>query len=107
CAPGACAGRDPEDMGCASGRATTLATGAVGGAFVEVRYSAACDAAWARVTGSAPGGTLVITPGGSPVAADTGPRTGAYTPMVAAPDPHGLRACLVLTDGEEGCATAR
>ncbi|MEW2547432.1 DUF2690 domain-containing protein [Streptomyces sp. NPDC047002] len=107
CAPGTCAGADPEAMGCASGRARTLATSAVGGAFVEVRYSAVCGAAWGRVTGSASGGTLLVTPGGTPVPAQAGTGTGTYTPMVAAPEPHGLRACLTLGTGAKGCATAR
>ncbi|MGQ4511924.1 DUF2690 domain-containing protein [Streptomyces sp. DW26H14] len=107
CAPGACAGLDPEAMGCASGHATTLATGTVGGAFVEVRYSAVCAAAWGRVTGAAASGSLLITPGGGPVAADAGGPSGSYTPMVAAPEPHALRACFTLSTGAEGCATAR
>ncbi|GAA3762985.1 DUF2690 domain-containing protein [Streptomyces tremellae] len=107
CAPGTCAGADPEAMGCASGRARTLATRAVGSAFVEVRYSDVCGAAWGRVTGSASGGTLLVTPGGTPVPAEAGAGAGAYTAMVAAPVPHGLRACLTLPAGTEGCATAR
>ncbi|MBP0461079.1 DUF2690 domain-containing protein [Streptomyces montanisoli] len=111
CAPGACAGEDPEATGCAGGNASTLAAARVGGAYVEVRYSATCRAAWARVTGAPSGATLRITPGGSPVAAgaeaDAGAGVGTYTPMVAAADPHGLRACLTPAHGPRGCASAR
>ncbi|WP_030903633.1 DUF2690 domain-containing protein [Streptomyces sp. NRRL F-5126] len=107
CAPGACAGADPETAGCAGGHASTVAAARVAGAYVEVRYSATCRAAWARVTGAPSGATLLIAPGGGPVAAHAGAGAGTYTPMVDAQDPRGLRACLTPATGPRGCTSAR
>lgn len=50
CYAASCTGKDPVAEGC-TGATTVLSNSAEGGQFViELRYSAACDAYWARAT---------------------------------------------------------
>ncbi|MFJ9429095.1 DUF2690 domain-containing protein [Streptomyces sp. NPDC101490] len=110
CAGADCAGRDPEDMGCGGDLAVTVAGAQVGGARVEVRYSRACGAAWARIAGAAPGDTVTVAASGAErsatVVSGTGPAaTGAYTPMVAVDSGTAARACGTLAAGGKGCTT--
>ncbi|MFF3840337.1 DUF2690 domain-containing protein [Streptomyces sp. NPDC001930] len=113
CAGSECTGQDPEAMGCGGPLATTVARAVVGAAQVEVRYSATCGAAWARLTGGAPRDTVTIRAGDAErratVAAGTdtvAKETDAYTPMVAVASATAARACGQLADGSEGCTTS-
>ncbi|NED82861.1 DUF2690 domain-containing protein, partial [Streptomyces sp. SID11233] len=64
CAGAGCAGKDPEAMGCSGELARTTDRAAVGTRIVEVRYSEACGAAWARITQAGPGDTVTARAGG-------------------------------------------
>ncbi|MFF1507647.1 DUF2690 domain-containing protein [Streptomyces sp. NPDC058326] len=114
CAGGDCAGQDPEAMGCGGPLAATVARARVGTAQVEVRYSETCAAAWARITGAAPGDTVTVEAGGTERRATVAPgadtattETYAYTPMVAVGSGADARACGTLADGREGCTRDR
>ncbi|GHA66721.1 DUF2690 domain-containing protein [Streptomyces termitum] len=105
CAGEDCAGRDPELMGCGGPLATTVARTRIGGALVEVRYSATCGGAWARISGAAPGDEVSVQAGTAVEAADVpaGGDTDAYTLMIAAGSPDGVRACAHRSSGADGC----
>ncbi|MER6098637.1 DUF2690 domain-containing protein [Streptomyces sp. NPDC001728] len=112
CGGADCAGRDPEVMGCGGELATTVARARVGAALIEVRYSGTCGAAWARITGAAPGDTVSVEAAGAvrnatvaPDADTTAAETDAYTPMVAVGSGQAARACGALANGREGCTT--
>lgn len=101
-----CTGQDPETMGCGGQFAKTVSSATVGKAFVEVRYSKTCQAAWARITRAAPGDTVQISVGGE------GAQNGlvnadndAYTPMTAVTGPADAKACATLKTGVKGCTT--
>ncbi|MFD3728401.1 DUF2690 domain-containing protein [Streptomyces sp. NPDC058671] len=107
-----CTGQDPEAMGCGGDLATTVARARVGTAQVEVRYSRTCAAAWARITGAAPGDTVTVEAGDTrrratvAAGADTAAvDTDAYTPMVAVGPDGDARACGALVNGRQGCTT--
>ncbi|WP_426365656.1 DUF2690 domain-containing protein [Streptomyces sp. E-08] len=113
CAGADCAGQDAEATGCGGDLATTVASTRVGSALVELRYSDTCAAAWARITGAAPGDTVTVEVAGADrgatvtVGDGSAPAgTDAYTPMLAAASGADARACGTLADGREGC-TAR
>ncbi|MFE5594377.1 DUF2690 domain-containing protein [Streptomyces sp. NPDC056549] len=113
CAGADCSGQDAEATGCGGDLATTVASTRVGSALVELRYSDTCKAAWARITGAAPGDTVTVEVASADrratvTAGDgTAPAgTDAYTPMLAAASGADARACGTLADGREGC-TAR
>ncbi|PJE94794.1 hypothetical protein CUT44_26960 [Streptomyces carminius] len=103
CGGADCAGRDPEAMGCGGRHAETVADATLGEAYVEVRYSEACRAAWARVSGAGPGDTLRIAAAEAAERGEVGDSGKAYTPMVAAADPKAPSACLVPPEGTERC----
>ncbi|WP_240138755.1 helix-turn-helix domain-containing protein [Streptomyces sp. MUM 178J] len=115
CGGADCTGQDPEAMGCGGRFARTVARTTLGTAtLVELRYSTACEAAWARISGAAPGDTVRIAIDGeaaqsSRVAADDpaapgqAPDTDTYTLMTAAGDPAAARACATLASGTSGC----
>ncbi|MEV7195876.1 DUF2690 domain-containing protein [Streptomyces sp. NPDC093510] len=102
-----CAGKDPENMGCGGELAKTTSRATVGKTLVEVRYSKACGAAWARITQAAPGDELTITGSGDGGAAKQRGTVNedfdAYTPMVAASSGTSAKACAALTSGVTGC----
>ncbi|WP_234104540.1 DUF2690 domain-containing protein, partial [Streptomyces venezuelae] len=103
-----CTGRDPEAMGCGGPLATTVARARVGTARVEVRYSATCAAAWARITGAAPGDTVSVEAGGAARRATVAPgaaaaETDAYTSMLAVDSGTAAKACGTLVSGSRGC----
>jgi hypothetical protein len=52
CFQNSCLGQDPQASGCSSGAQTIAST--TNGVELDVRYSAACGAYWARVIDSAP-----------------------------------------------------
>ncbi|WP_405856832.1 XRE family transcriptional regulator [Streptomyces sp. NBC_00090] len=107
CAGPGCTGRDPEAMGCGGTLATTVARTRVGTARVEVRHSATCAAAWARITGAVSGDAVTVEVAGVTRRAvvPAGADTDAYTPMVAVGSGAEARACGALADGSEGCTT--
>ncbi|MFI9112155.1 helix-turn-helix domain-containing protein [Streptomyces venezuelae] len=103
-----CTGQDPEAMGCGGTLATTVARARVGTARVEVRYSATCAAAWARITGAAPGDTVSVEAGGAARRATVAPgaaaaETDAYTSMLAVDSGTAAKACGTLVSGGRGC----
>ncbi|MFE5713506.1 DUF2690 domain-containing protein [Streptomyces sp. NPDC056501] len=106
CAGSGCTGRDPEAMGCGGPLATTVARTRVGAVQVEVRHSATCAAAWARISGAAPGDTVTVSAGGATRRAEVvsaGADTDAYTPMLAVTAGTDATACATLADGTEHC----
>lgn len=113
CSGDDCTGQDPETMGCGGEFARTTASATVGTAFVEVRYSKTCGAAWARITQATAGDKVQIASG---AAAGTGqgekPQAqnglvdadkDAYTPMVAVTKAADAKACATLASGVKGC----
>lgn len=103
-----CTGKDPEGMGCGGGNARTAAAAWVGGAYVEMRYSRVCAAAWARISAGATGDTVSVTEAGGARRSQRsriGQDPAAYTPMLAVRTPGAARACATLTTGPHGCAT--
>ncbi|MFE9398048.1 XRE family transcriptional regulator [Streptomyces flavidovirens] len=117
CSGDDCTGEDPETMGCGGEFARTTASATVGTAFVEVRYSKTCGAAWARITQATEGDQVQIA---SEAAAGTGKSEGekpkaqnglvdadkdAYTPMVAVTEAADAKACATLMSGVKGCTT--
>ncbi len=110
CDGAACAGKDPEAMGCGGKRAVSPSRGMAGGALVEVRYSAVCHAAWARISGAAPGDRVTIGEAGRGLTARVERGGAAYTAMVEVPgDPAKVTACGTTVAGTKGCVrpTAR
>ncbi|MCX5392692.1 XRE family transcriptional regulator [Streptomyces sp. NBC_00094] len=105
CTGPGCTGRDPEAMGCGGPLATTVARTRVGAALVEVRHSATCAAAWARITGAVPGDAVDVEVAGATRSAtvSAGADTDAYTPMLAVTSGADARACATLADGREAC----
>ncbi|OKJ68006.1 helix-turn-helix domain-containing protein [Streptomyces sp. CB02261] len=110
CVGADCTGKDPEAMGCGGELAVTVARARVGAALVEVRHSDTCAAAWARITGAAPGDTVTVEAGGAERSATVAEGadtavvdTDAYTPMVAVGSGADARACGTLADGRAGC----
>ncbi|AJP03432.1 hypothetical protein TU94_20050 [Streptomyces cyaneogriseus subsp. noncyanogenus] len=106
CGGDQCTGEDAETMGCSSGGLVTTARQiTVGTAVVEVRYSAACGAAWGRVTQAAQGDEVEVTAGGSRQtgAVTEAGDTLAYTPMVAVRKAGDAVVCVTLASGQRGC----
>jgi len=104
CNGSACAGEDPENMGCGGTLAQTVEKAVVGTAQVEVRYSETCGAAWARITVAGPGDSVRISAGSAAAqTAQVETDTDAYTPMVAVKSATGAKACATLQSGLEGC----
>ncbi|MEU2792789.1 DUF2690 domain-containing protein [Streptomyces sp. NPDC007100] len=104
CAGADCTGKDPEAMGCGGRNADSTARGTAGNSLVEVRYSKVCGAAWARITGAAPGDEASIASGGRTETAKAGQDGDAYTAMVPVTgDPAKIRACGTTVTGVKGC----
>ncbi|MFH8406718.1 helix-turn-helix domain-containing protein [Streptomyces sp. NPDC018019] len=105
CAGSDCAGKDPEAMGCGGRNADSPARGFAGGTLIEVRYSKVCGAAWARITGAAPGDEAAISSAGRTEKARAGRDGDAYTAMVpVSGDPKKVTACGTTAAGAKGCA---
>ncbi|MEW2523477.1 DUF2690 domain-containing protein [Streptomyces sp. NPDC047071] len=110
CSGAACAGKDPENMGCGGEFARTTARVTVGTkTLVEVRYSKTCGAAWARITQAKPGDKVQIKGADAGAAGrQSGTVAGAadvdaYTPMVAVKSGTQAKACATLASGERAC----
>ncbi|MGW5280337.1 DUF2690 domain-containing protein [Streptomyces collinus] len=103
CYADACTGLDPRDTGC-SGDAWTSALVRVNGVYVELRYSDACRAAWARISWGRPGDVAEVVPAhGRHMHERVHYDTDVYTAMVAASDPADVKACTLLRSGRHGC----
>ncbi|MFI0779985.1 helix-turn-helix domain-containing protein [Streptomyces sp. NPDC021212] len=109
CSGNGCAGKDPEAMGCGGKHASTTANAMVGTAYIEVRYSKVCGAAWARIARAAPGDLVQVSApakGGGPGRTERGTVDAdgdAYTGMVTADATARATACATLTGGQRGC----
>ncbi|MGW6249479.1 DUF2690 domain-containing protein [Streptomyces roseolus] len=105
CTGADCGGLDPEDMGCGGPLAITVARARVGAALVEVRHSEVCAAAWARISGGAPGDEVSVQSGTAVRVADVlaDGDGGAYTAMIPVASGGAARACATLSGGEDGC----
>lgn len=109
-----CEGKDPEYMACASAdrskrfRKHRTRTGA----FVQIRYSEACAAAWGRFWHTRIGDEIEISAAGGPPQRkriDNAAAAGdyAYTPMVDGGDPAQVKVCFVPVGvGETECFRA-
>lgn len=103
CGGAGCTGKDPEDMGCGGEHARTISSATVGGAFIEVRYSKTCSAAWARITKGGAGDSVEITAGTAAQNGTVKSAAEAYTPMVAVRKVADVQACATLASGTQGC----
>ncbi|MFE7608690.1 helix-turn-helix domain-containing protein [Streptomyces celluloflavus] len=105
CTGADCAGKDPNRMGCSGQNAVSPSRGAAGAMRIEVRYSKVCAAAWARVTGAAPGEQITVGADGHSATARTGQGGDGYTPMVTVSgDPAKVTACRTTAAGLRHCA---
>ncbi|MFM9555013.1 MULTISPECIES: helix-turn-helix domain-containing protein [Streptomyces] len=100
-----CAGKDPETMGCIGNLVRTTDEATIGTTRVEVRYSKACQAAWARITGATQGDEVQVTVGKTKqtAAIEAAGDNIAYTQMVAVKDAGEATACATLASGQKGC----
>ncbi|MEV5753920.1 helix-turn-helix domain-containing protein [Actinoallomurus sp. NPDC052308] len=91
-------------LGCDRDAVTTAAL-PIGHADLEIRYSAACKAAWAQLTGSHRYDRLEFTggPHTRTVKAKVRVGTGAVTPVVAVSGPSTGVACVQLSIGTRRC----
>ncbi|MFI0904110.1 helix-turn-helix domain-containing protein [Streptomyces sioyaensis] len=105
CSGDGCVGKDPEKMGCGGRHAVTPSRGLAGRALIEVRYSAVCHTAWARISRAAQGDQATISAGGHRATARAERSGDALTPMVAVSgDPAKVAACGTTVAGAKGCS---
>ncbi|WP_443078184.1 DUF2690 domain-containing protein [Streptomyces sp. SP17KL33] len=100
-----CDGKDPETMGCIGNLVRTTDEATIGTTRVEVRYSKACQAAWARITGATQGDEVEVAVGKTKqtAAIEAAGDNIAYTQMVAVKDAGEATACVTLASGQKGC----
>ncbi|WP_338898740.1 DUF2690 domain-containing protein [Streptomyces sp. TG1A-60] len=99
CAGFECRNKDAQRMGCHIG-VWTAAAEKVGEVYLELRYSPSCGAAWARITEGRVGDTARVEGKQDRSAARSiSYDRDTYSPMIEAPYPAAVRACLVLKDG--------
>ncbi|MGW7254461.1 helix-turn-helix domain-containing protein [Streptomyces sp. NPDC054834] len=106
CRAQTCTGKSPELMGCGMpGRVRTLGPqrSTSTGARFEIRYSADCSAAWARMWRSHAGDALEVSVrSSSPQRAEVADKYDAesflFTPMIGGRDLTGLRVCFEPAD---------
>ncbi|MFD6226032.1 DUF2690 domain-containing protein [Streptomyces sp. NPDC060232] len=105
CDGASCASLEPATTTC-SKDATTAYTGHGYGVRVELRYSAVCHAAWAKMSGTSEGDRIMVTPKQGH-AQEYRQQYGhdAHTRMVAALTPGEARACAIIDDRGTVCAT--
>ncbi|MFF3087602.1 DUF2690 domain-containing protein [Streptomyces nojiriensis] len=106
CDSDACASLEPATTACAQD-ATTVQTGHGYGIRVELRYSTLCRAAWAKMSGTAAGDRVMITPKQGN-AQEYRQQYGhdAHTRMVAALTPGDAQACAIVEGRGTVCATS-
>ncbi|MFF2964661.1 DUF2690 domain-containing protein [Streptomyces sp. NPDC057963] len=103
CFADSCTGKFPGGAGC-GGDAWTAALSRVAGVYVELRYSDACKAAWARISWGRPGDIArVVGAGGRTYQNKVHYDTDVFSAMVSAPSPSTARACVQLTAGVHAC----
>lgn len=74
------------------------------GVYVELRYSDACKAAWARISWGRTGDIAeVVAVSGARRHDRVHYDTDVYSPMVAADTPSDAKACTTLTSGAHDC----
>ncbi|MCE7078665.1 XRE family transcriptional regulator [Streptomyces sp. ST2-7A] len=108
CVGPGCTGKDPESQGCtlpAHGPATVATHHFPTGARMEIRWSRACEAGWARIwLGSVGDHVEIRSPGEGVQEVTIRDRWDAegyiYTPMVGG-NPEGVEACLRTPDSPE------
>jgi len=104
CTGASCASRNHNAQGC-NNDARSLVGHDNATAIIEVMYSDACQAAWAKAKGAPPGSVIKITDANGPVqraqakAGETGPKP---TVMLSAPAGTRLTACII-TKGQQIC----
>ncbi|MFH8614260.1 DUF2690 domain-containing protein [Streptomyces sp. NPDC017979] len=104
CAGDDCTGRNPEAMGCGGRFARTVSQATVGEASIEVRYSAVCRAAWARIADATSGDSVRISVDGQGAQKGTVTSgTDAYTPMTATEKGTDAKGCATLATGTTAC----
>ncbi|MEV6533220.1 DUF2690 domain-containing protein [Streptomyces sp. NPDC051639] len=102
CFEDSCTGKDPKQAHCAD--AWTAALGRTHGVYVELRYSDACKAAWARISWGRTGDIAeVVAVSGARRHDRVHYDTDVYSPMVAADTPSDAKACTTLTSGAHDC----
>ncbi|MEU3946339.1 DUF2690 domain-containing protein [Streptomyces sp. NPDC029526] len=94
-----CRGKDAQRMECHIG-VWTAAAERVDGLYLELRYSPRCGAAWARITEGEVGDTARVE-GKEKLSAERSISydRDTYSPMIEAPYPAAVRACVVPADG--------
>ncbi|MHC0432166.1 helix-turn-helix domain-containing protein [Streptomyces sp. O3] len=98
-----CREKDPQRLNCHIGVWTAAAVEKAG-AYLELRYSPACRAAWARITEADVGDIArVESKKGTTQERAISYDGDTYSPMVEAPYPAAARACAELTSGQEFC----
>ncbi|MFF9373895.1 DUF2690 domain-containing protein [Streptomyces griseoluteus] len=109
CSGVSCTSVEPTTTVCAQD-ATTAYTGRGYGVLVELRYSARCHAAWARMSGTSPGDRIMLTvqhdeKNSQEYRQQTGKT--AHTPMAHVDSLTGVRACALVDARGTVCATTR
>lgn len=100
-----CASLEPTQSIC-SKDAVTAYTGTQYGAVIELRYSARCGAAWAKMSRTSPGDRVLITPVlGQSEEYRQQYGHDAHTRMVPADKPENARACAIIQDRGTICTT--
>ncbi|MEU0099248.1 DUF2690 domain-containing protein [Streptomyces sp. NPDC006267] len=105
CHGSGCDGLDAVEQGC-GGDAWTAAISRSDSAYIEVRYSSVCRAAWARIRWAAPGDRVDIVAKDGRTHTETvpdDPNLAAFTFMIGAPRPGEVRACWQTKAGKKGC----
>ncbi|GHB31854.1 hypothetical protein GCM10010377_22610 [Streptomyces viridiviolaceus] len=102
CRNAACTGKNPQTEGCGSGaRVLDRIRPAGGGPEVQLRNSARCSAAWARIEKADSSWRFKIQiRGGASYTANASPSYAAYTRMVGSSNAY--RACVEEYDGQGG-----
>ncbi|MBC2874415.1 MULTISPECIES: DUF2690 domain-containing protein [Streptomyces] len=103
CQGPSCSGQDPYGTQCASGDVLTLEHQELQGRTVNLRWSRACEAAWAELTGASPGDDALVQNGtGETQHRAVASGTTTYSPMVNDRNLT-VRACVTLRSGSQKC----
>lgn len=98
-----CLGKDPKDVGCALG-SQTLAEKRAGPVLVELRYSAACQTVWGKITGAKVDDTVeVISQNGARRSAKVIVANDKYTSMIPGRKGEWAQACVTTTENIHDC----
>ncbi|MFI8186990.1 DUF2690 domain-containing protein [Actinacidiphila glaucinigra] len=106
CDGASCASLEPAATTC-SNDAITAYTGRDYGVLVELRYSAHCQAAWAKMSNTAAGDRVTVTPKqGDSEEYRQQYGHDAHTRMVHAQNPSDAKACAMIEGRGTVCATS-